>query len=133
MKEAKLCGIGNYRRKPKYKAGAIHKAHPNHLKQCFLTHKPNESWVSDITYIRTYEGWLYLATVIDLYSRKIIGWATGHRQSTSLIIEALKKTTHRIKNHKVILHSDQGSQYSSYEYQTFLKHHNILANIFLVY
>lgn len=73
------------------------------------THKPNKSWVSDITYIRTYEGWLYLATVIDLYSRKIIGWATGHRQSTSLIIEALKKTTHRIKNHKVILHSDQGS------------------------
>lgn len=58
MKEAKLCGIGNYRRKPKHKAGAIHKAHPNHLKQCFLTHKPNESWVSDITYIRTYEGWL---------------------------------------------------------------------------
>ncbi len=129
MKEAKLCGIGNYRRKPKYKAGAIHKAHPNHLKQCFLTHKPNESWVSDITYIRTYEGWLYLATVIDLYSRKIIGWATGHRQSTSLIIEALKKTTHRIKNHKVILHSDQGSQYSSYEYQVFLKHHNIIPSM----
>lgn len=129
MKEAKLCGVGNYKRKPKHKAGSIHKAHPNHLKQCFLTHKPNESWVSDITYIRTYEGWLYLATVIDLYSRKIIGWATGHRQSTSLIIEALKKTTHRIKNHKVILHSDQGSQYSSYEYQTFLKHHNIIPSM----
>ncbi|MGJ0343000.1 IS3 family transposase [Aliarcobacter cryaerophilus] len=129
MKEAKLCGVGNYKKKPKHKAGSIHKAHPNHLKQCFLTHKPNESWVSDITYIRTYEGWLYLATVIDLYSRKIIGWATGHRQSTSLIIEALKKTTHRIKNHKVILHSDQGSQYSSYEYQTFLKHHNIIPSM----
>jgi len=47
MKESKLCGIGNYRRKPKYKAGSIHKAHPNHLKQCFITKTPNESWVSD--------------------------------------------------------------------------------------
>ena len=125
MKESKLFGIGTYKRKTNHKAGSIHKAHPNHLKQCFLVHKPNES----CTYIRTYEGWLYLATVIDLYSRKVIGWATSHRQSTSLIIEALKKTTHRIKNHKVILHSDQGSQYSSYEYQTFLKHHNIIPSM----
>lgn len=129
MKEAKLFGIGTYKRKPTYKAGSIHKAHPNHLKQCFITEKPNESWVSDITYIRTYEGWLYLATVIDLFSRKVIGWATSHKQSTSLIIEALKKTTHRIKNHKVILHTDQGSQYSSYEYQTFLKYYNIIPSM----
>lgn len=91
MKEAKICGIGNYKRKPNYKAGSINKAYPNHLKQCFITKTPNESWVSDITYIRTHEGWLYLATVIDLFSRKVIGWATSHRQSTILIINALKK------------------------------------------
>lgn len=76
MSMTKLYGVGTYKRKPHHKAGAIHKAHPNHLQQCFITNSPNESWVSDITYIRTHEGWLYLATVIDLFSRKVIGWAT---------------------------------------------------------
>ncbi len=117
MKSANLFGLGTYKRKPRYKAGAINKAHPNHLKQCFLANKPNESWVSDITYIRTYEGWLYLAIIIDLYSRKVVAWQTGHRQSSSLVINALKKALHRIKNDKVLLHSDQGSQYGSYEYK----------------
>ena len=69
--------------------GALHKAHPNYLQQYFIANKPNESWVSDITYIRTHEGWLYLATIVDLYSRKVIGWATGSRQTSSLIISAL--------------------------------------------
>ena len=129
MKEAQLFGVGYYKRKPKYKAGSIHKAHPNYLQQCFISSKPNESWVSDITYIRTHEGWLYLATVIDLYSRKVIGWVTGHRQSTSLVIEAIRKATHRLKNQKVILHSDQGSQYSSYDYRIFLKSYNIIPSM----
>ena len=61
-------------------AGSVHKAHPNYVKRCFIVDKPNDTWVSDITYIRTKEGWIYLATVLDLYSRKIIGWATGHRR-----------------------------------------------------
>jgi len=81
MSEAKLYGVGTYKRKPYSKAGAVHKAHPNYLKQCFIVDKPNDTWVSNITYIRTKEGWTYLATVLDLYSRKIIGWATGHRQN----------------------------------------------------
>jgi len=68
--------------------------------------------------------------VIDLYSRKIVGWATGHRQTTSLIVEALKMATTRLnKNDKVILHSDQGSQYSSYEYKKFAKSHNIILSM----
>lgn len=120
---ARLYGVGTYKRKPHHKAGAIHKTYPNHLQQCFISSAPNESWVSGITYIRTHEGWLYLATVIDLFSRKVIGWATAHRQTASLIIYALKSAisrTKKIKN-KIILHLDQGSQYSSYEYKTFLK------------
>lgn len=129
MKEAKLYGVGHYKRKPKHKAGSIHKAHPNYLKQCFITKTPNESWVSDITYIRTHEGWLYLAIILDLYSRKIIGWSTSHRINTELIINALKNTKYRIPKDGVILHSDQGSQYSSYEYKTFLKHHNITPSM----
>ena len=130
MSEAKLYGTGTYKRKPKGKVGPLHKAHPNYLQQCFIVEKPNDSWVSDITYIRTHEGWLYLATVIDLYSRKVIGWATGSRQTTSLIIQALKMATMRLKkDDKVILHSDQGSQYSSYEYKTFAKKHNIILSM----
>ncbi len=105
MKEAKLCGIGNYRRRPKYKAGSIHKAHPKLLKQCFISNTPNESWVSDITYIRTHERWLYLAIVLDLFSRKIIGWETSHRQTTQLLLNALNKATYRVPNTGVILHS----------------------------
>lgn len=131
MSEARLFGVGTYRRKPKYKAGARHKAHPNHLQQCFIASAPNESWVSDITYIRTHEGWLHLAVIIDLYSRRVIGWATGHRQTTPLVLKALQSAVHRIKkkDDKVILHSDQGSQYSSYDYKAFLKQHNIIPSM----
>jgi putative transposase len=130
MSEAKLYGVGTYKRKPRSKAGSLHKAHPNHLQQCFIANKPNNSWVSDITYIRTHEGWLYLATVIDLYSRKVVGWATGSRQTTSLIINALQMATTRLhKNDKVILHSDQGSQYSSYDYTKFAKKYHIVLSM----
>ena len=131
MRESSLFGLGNYHRKPKHRAGAKHKAHPNHLKQCFISSEPNESWVSDITYIRTYEGWLYLAVIIDLYSRKVIGWTTGHRQITPLVINALDMAVHRLDNNnaKVILHSDQGSQYSAYEYKEFLKQYNIIPSM----
>ena len=131
MSMAKLYGVGTYRRRPHHKAGAIHKAHPNHLQQCFIANSPNVSWVSDITYIRTHEGWPYLATVIDLFSRKVIGWATAHRQTTDLILNALKYAIFRIKKleSQVILHSDQESQYSSYEYKIFAKHHNIILSM----
>ncbi len=127
MSEAKLYGVGTYKRKP-YR-GAAHKADPNHLQQCFITDRPNgDSWISDITYIRTHEGWLCLATVTDLFSRKIIGWVIGHRQTTTLIVEALNMAVKRLKNkdENAVLHSDQRNQYSSYEYKQFAKKRNIL-------
>ena len=130
MSKAKLYGVGTYKRKPYSKAGPVHKAYTNHLQQCFLVAKPNDTWVSDITYIKTKEGWLYLATVIDLYSRKVVGWSTGHRQTTSLIINALEMATKRLnKKDKVILHSDQGSQYSSYDYKKIAEKHNIILSM----
>jgi len=130
MSIAKLYGVGTYKRKPYSKAGPAHKAYPNHLQQCFISESPNDTWVSDITYIRTHEGWIFLATVIDLFSRKIIGWATGHRQTTPLIIKALTMATKRLtKDAKVILHSDQGSQYASYDYKKFAKEHNIILSM----
>lgn len=130
MSEAQLYGVGTYKRKPYSKAGSVHKAHPNYLKRCFIVDKPNDTWVSDITYISTKEGWIYLATVLDLYSRKIIGWATGHRQTTPLIIKALKMATARLKStDSVILHSDQGSQYSSSDYTKLAKKHDITLSM----
>jgi len=130
MSEAKLYGVGTYKRKPYSKVGTMNKAHPNYVQQCFVVHKPNDIWVSDITYIRTKEGWLYLAVVLDLFSRKIIGWATSHRQTTSLIAKALKIATKRLKStDKVILHSDQGSQYSSQDYIKLAKKYNITLSM----
>jgi len=130
MQKANLQGIGTYKRKPKHKSGSLHKAHPNYLKQCFMQVQPNSTWVSDITYIRTHEGWLYLCIVLDLYSRKVIGHSTSNKITSSLVVNAIRPTINRItKDGRVILHSDQGSQYSSYDYRSFLKMHNITPSM----
>lgn len=122
----RLYGAGMIKRKPKHKAGIAHKVHPNHLQQCFVASKPNQSWVTDITYIRTHEGWLYLAVVLDLFSRRVIGWAMNHRMSTDLVISALKMAHyHTNPKSQVLLHSDQGSQFSSYDWSLALKTYNI--------
>jgi putative transposase len=119
MSEAKLYGVGTYKRKPYSKPGPAHKAYTNHLHQCFISGKPNDTWVSDITYIRTKEGWIFLATVIDLFSRKVVGWATGHRQTTSLIIDALRMTTTR---HNITLSmSRRGNCYDNAVAESFFK------------
>ena len=91
---------------------------PNLLQQNFLAHRPNETWVSDITYVWTEEGWLYLAVVMDLYSRKVVGWALSERMTKQLVIDALNMAVWSRKPPKgLILHSDRGSQYCSHEYQ----------------
>ncbi|KYJ86974.1 IS3 family transposase [Sulfurovum riftiae] len=86
MKEHKLFGVGMVKKHPKHKAGRPHHTHPNHLKQCFIATKPNELWVTDITYIRTYEGWLYLSVILDLFSRKVVGWSMSHRMTRQLAL-----------------------------------------------
>jgi putative transposase len=130
MKLMGLYRVGTLKKKPRHKAGSLHKAHQNHLKQCFKVWEPNKAWVTDITYIRTYEGWLYLAVVIDLFSRKVIGWSMQHRMNTTLPMEALKMAIRRqYPEQPVLLHSDQGSQYSSYEWQLLLKTHNIIPSM----
>lgn len=112
-------------------AGSVYKAHPKFLKQYFTTLNSNEVWVSDITYIRTHEDQLFLATVLDLFSRKIIALQTGIRQTADLIENALAKAACRSskKESNLILHSDQGSQYTSYEYINLAKSHNIILSI----
>jgi putative transposase len=99
---------------------------PNHLQQRFDVHEPNRVWVTDITYIRTYEGWLYLAAVLDLFSRQVIGWSMSSRVDRELAMNALLMAVWRRQPaNTVMVHSDQGSQYSSYDWRDFLQTHNL--------
>ena len=102
----------------------------NQLQQDFNVSTPDTVWVTDITYIRTHEGWLYLAAVIDLYSRKVVGWSMSSRMQTSLALNALLMAVWRRKpSDKVIIHSDQGSQFTSQEWREFLIDHNLEASM----
>ncbi len=99
---------------------------PNILQRQFNPQAPNESWVTDITYIRTHEGWLYLAVVLDLFSRRVIGWSMQSRITKELALDALLMAVWRRKPEgKVIVHSDQGSQYTSHDWDSFLKAHDL--------
>lgn len=94
----------------------------NLLQQDFHASQPNQKWVTDITYIHTSEGWLYLAAVMDLYSRALIGWSMGRFIDKRLVCDALTMALFRRKFPKdVIVHSDRGSQYCSKKYQKLLK------------
>ena len=102
----------------------------NILGRQFRPHCLNKAWASDITYIHTNEGWLYLATVIDLYNRKIVGWSMGTRLVTQLIEDALTMAIRRCKPPRgVIHHSDRGSQYCSDTYQRLLKQHGFICSM----
>jgi transposase InsO family protein len=91
---------------------------PNLLKQQFEVDKPNKVWVGDVTYILTLEGWSYLATVIDLYSRKVVGWTYSNRMTKALVCDALDAAVRMRKpGHGLIFHSDRGSQYASHAFR----------------
>lgn len=91
---------------------------PNLLEQNFTANSPNQIWVSDITYIWTKEGWLYLAVILDLCSRKIVGWHMHHRITKELVITSFMKAYWSRKPSKgLIHHSDRGSQYASNDFQ----------------
>lgn len=99
---------------------------PNRLEQQFTIAQPNERWVSDITFIPTREGWLYLAVIIDLYSRAVIGWAMHKRMKTELVTDALRMALMRRKvRSPLLLHSDQGSQYAAADYRAMLAENGI--------
>lgn len=103
----------------------------NILKQDFIARQPNEKWVSDVTFIPTRQGWLYLATIMDLYSRLIVGWSMGNRNNTELLENTLEMASSRrgdnIKG--VLLHSDQGRQYASSSYQNLLHNMGIVCSM----
>lgn len=113
-------------KRPGYRGGVVATIAANLLEQNFTVECPNEAWVTDITYIRTYEGWLFLAVVIDLFSRQVVGWSMQPRMHTDLVMQALLMAVWRRKpEQRVVVHSDQGSQYTSGDWQNFLKTHNL--------
>ena len=103
---------------------------PNILAQDFTAAAPNQKWVGDITYVSTSEGWLYLAVVIDLYSRMVVGWAMSERMTTPLIKAALEMSLLRRKRPMgAIFHSDRGSQYCSHDYQKLMRDNSIISSM----
>jgi putative transposase len=120
--------VGYRRRAGRYGKPAV--VAPNQLEQNFEAAAPNKVWVTDITYIRTHEGWLYLAVVLDLFSRQVIGWSMRSRIDSELAINALLMAVwRRNPKEKVIVHSDQGCQYTSHDWQSFLKAHALEASM----
>jgi putative transposase len=113
-------------KKPRYKIGHPAQLSPNHLVRQFTVDAPDQVWVTDITYIRTHEGWLYLAVVLDLFSRQVIGWSMKESLARGLVIDALLMACWRRQPRKeVMIHSDQGSQYGSDDWHRFLRDHNL--------
>lgn len=99
---------------------------PNHLNQNFMVEAPNKVWASDITYLATQEGWLYLAVVMDLFSRKVIGFSIGDKLKTDLIMNAIKQALYnRDMNKGLMHHSDRGCQYTSKEFKEITSRHGI--------
>lgn len=131
MKQANISS----RRRRSYKCttrrNAAHPVAPNWLNQQFEATKPNQIWLTDITYIPTAEGWLYLAVVLDLFSRRILGWSMDARMTETLTHKALTMAIASRKHipDNLLHHSDRGSQYTSGDYQALLAQHHMLVSM----
>jgi putative transposase len=131
MRAAGLCG----RPKARYRVRTTDSNHdhpiaPNQLGQATAATGPNQQWVADITYIQTQAGWLYLAAVLDLYSRKIVGWAMSQRIDTPLVLKALGMALrHRQPTAPLLCHSDRGAQYAAADYRQALTDAGLRASM----
>ena len=112
-------------RAPRYARGHTSLLTPNTLQRGFTVQRPNTAWVTDITYVRTWEGWLYLAVVMDLYSRRIVGWSTKPTMTQELVLDAILMAVRRRKPEHVLIHSDQGSQFGSDAWRRFCHAHHL--------
>jgi putative transposase len=112
------------------KRNKAHAVAPNRLKGDFSADRPNQKWLADLTYIPTLAGWLYLAVILDLFSRRIVGWAMSARMTGELTLTALKMAVHQRRPGPGLLHhSDQGSQYTNSRYQAELRAHGIQVSM----
>lgn len=130
MKNAGIHSQRGYKRHRGFRAGRVSHVAPNTLKRQFQVAQPNQAWVTDFTYIRTHEGWLYLTVVIDLFSRQVVGWSMKNNPKSDLVIDALLMAIWRRKPaSRVLVHSDQGVQYTSSDWRRFLSENNLEASM----
>jgi len=133
MREAGLFGCGGRRRKARTTLGSQSERvppAPDLVKRNFIAEAPDRLWVADITYVRTWEGWLYLAFVLDTYSRKIVGWSMANNLKTELVLDAVNMAIYnRRPAPGLIHHSDRGSQYTSVEFGGRLKKAGLLSSM----
>lgn len=130
MKREGLQGIPKKHRWRRKSSGGRPDGVENHLKRDFSATSPNQKWVTDITQLETGEGLLFACIVKDLFDGRIVGWATRSRQTTEIVMQAvLMATWQRSDNRVVILHSDRGTQFTSHEYQRFLRLNNLVCSM----
>jgi putative transposase len=120
MRVNKIRAVSGYRMRHR-SASKPSELVPNVLLRNFDVTSPNKAWVTDITYVRTWQGWLYLAVVMDLFSRMIIGWATKPTIGRELVLDAILMAVRRRRPIRTIIHSDQGSQYGSDDWRRFCR------------
>jgi putative transposase len=120
MRQANLRAAHGYRTR-RLAAGKPSVLIPNLLQRQFTVTRPNTAWVTDITYIRTWQGWLYLAVVLDLYSRKIVGWATAPTIHRELVLNAVLMAIRRRRPRGTLIHADQGTQFGSDAWRRFCR------------
>jgi len=120
MRVNKIIALHGYRTRH-YSAGKPAVIAPDLVKRNFDVIRPNKVWVTDITYIRTWQGWLYLAVVMDLFSRLIVGWATGSSLHRELVLDAIMMAVRRRRPKGTVIHSDQGCQYGSDDWRRFCR------------
>ena len=125
MREHRIRAVRGYK-KPRHLVGVPSVIAPNRLQRQFTVDRADSAWVTDITYIRTLEGWLYLAVVMDLHSRKIVGWSMQPTLARGIVVDALLMAVWKRKpKERVVVHSDQGSQYGSDDWLRFCKAHKL--------
>ncbi len=125
-----LYGVPQRRQWRSKRSGARPSTVRNHLDRDFEATEPNTKWVTDITYIRTAEGWLYLCVVLDLFSKRVVGWSMSDIQDRQMVLKAvLMALWQRTSKDPVVLHSDRGTQFTSSEYQQFLTGHSLVCSM----
>jgi putative transposase len=132
MRQAGLRAKAKRKFKATTDSNHTHPIAENLLSQQFQATRPNQIWLSDLTYIRTQEGWLYLAAVLDLYTREIVGWAMGSRMTQQLVVDALRMAwfrKHPGRQAQLVFHSDRGSQYASLVFRKALKDYGMVQSM----
>jgi putative transposase len=124
MRVYKIRAVRGYKT-PQHIVGRPSVIAPNTLQREFTVDRPDKAWVTDITYVRTWQGWLYLAVVRDLYARKIVGWSMKATLAKELVLDALLMAVWRRRPKQTLIHSDQGSQYGSDDWLRFCREHHL--------